>query len=175
MRVVMSQPLRKLALTIHILVSVGWVGAVTAYLALALVGWQGDCEQLVRASYLMMEVTALYVIVPLAVASFLTGIVMAVGTRWGLFRHYWVTFSFLLTVVAILVLFGQLGPISNGADRAQDPSIPPDELYGAGGQVLHAAFGLLVLCVIAGLNVFKPSGLTPYGWRKVRDERAGNQ
>ena len=32
--------------------------------------------------------------------------------------------------------------------------------------------GLLVLLVITVLNVYKPRGLTPYGWRKQEESRA---
>lgn len=45
--------------------------------------------QLDRAAHLAMELTALFVIVPLAFASLLTGLVQALGTTWGLFRDYW--------------------------------------------------------------------------------------
>jgi hypothetical protein len=51
-----------------------------------------------------MELTGWYVIVPLAVAALLTGLVMALGTPWGLFRHYWVLISLVLTILATVVL-----------------------------------------------------------------------
>ncbi|MCI0645282.1 MAG: hypothetical protein L0346_10410 [Chloroflexi bacterium] len=42
---------------------------------------------------------------------------------------------------------------------------------GLGGGLFHAGVGLLVLLVIQVLNVYKPPGLTPYGWRKQQEER----
>ena len=45
-----------------------------------------------------------FVIVPLAIASLLTGVVQALATPWGLFRHYWVVIKLFLTVFATLVL-----------------------------------------------------------------------
>jgi hypothetical protein len=44
-------------------------------------------------------------------------------------------------------------------------------LTGLGGDLLHPGVGLLVLLVITGLNVYKPRGLTPYGWRKQQERR----
>jgi hypothetical protein len=41
-----------------------------------------------------------------------------------------------------------------------------------GGDLGHAVGGLVVLLVITALNVFKPPGLTPYGWRKQQELRA---
>ena len=61
--------LRKLALTAHITASVGWVGAVIVFLALAVLGLTSGDEQTVRGAYLVMEAAAWFVLVPLAVAS----------------------------------------------------------------------------------------------------------
>lgn len=171
----MSQRVRKAALTTHITVSVGWIGAVATYLALAVTGLTSQDGQLVRAAYLAMEVTAFYVIVPLAVATLLTGLVMALGTRWGLFRHYWVLISLLLTIIAIVILLTQLENIRYAASIAADPTTSSADLRGAAGQVLHSGLGLVVLLVITALNVYKPQGLTPYGWRKIRKQRTESQ
>lgn len=52
-----TPPLRKFALTAHVISSVGWLGAVAAFLALAVAGLAGRDARLVRASYLAMELT----------------------------------------------------------------------------------------------------------------------
>ncbi len=57
-----------------------------------------------RAAYLVMELIGWFVLVPLSLASLLTGLVQALGTKWGLFRHYWVLFKLLITVLATIVL-----------------------------------------------------------------------
>jgi hypothetical protein len=100
----MAPGLRKVALTAHVTSSVGWLGAVATFLALALAGLISKDAQLVRAAYLMMELTGWFVLVPLSLASLLTGLVQALGTPWGLFRHYWVLFKLLITVLATVVL-----------------------------------------------------------------------
>jgi hypothetical protein len=118
-----------------------------------------------------MELIAWYVLVPLGLASLVTGLVMSLGTRWGLFRHYWVVFSLLLTIVAIVVLLTRLEPISYRATLAADPSTSSADLRNA-GVLLHPGLGLLVLLVVTALNVYKPNGLTPYGWRKIQEQRS---
>ena len=40
-----------------------------------------------------------------------------------------------------------------------------------GGDLFHPGAGLVPLLLITALNVYKPAGLTPYGWRKQREER----
>lgn len=75
--------------TTQLVGTVGAAGAkVAAYLALDVATATSQDPQTLRAPYLGMDLIVRYVIVPLALASLLTGLVMAVGTRWGLVRHY---------------------------------------------------------------------------------------
>ena len=99
--------LRKFVLLTHITTSVGWLGAVVAYLALDITATTGRDVQTVRAAYVAMDVTVSQVIVPLALASVLIGVVNALGTPWGLFRHYWILFKLLLTTSAATVLLAE--------------------------------------------------------------------
>lgn len=165
-----SPRLRTFALTTHIIVSVGWIGAVVAYLALDVTVATSQDEASLRAAYLGMRVIAWYAIVPLAVASTVTGLVMALGTRWGLFRHYWVLISLMLTVLALAVLLVELGTIDQLARTASDPSTSRSELRSLGSTLPHSGGGLVLLIVITTLNVSKPRGVTPYGWRKLQEE-----
>lgn len=166
----MTPGLRKLALTVHLTCSVGWIGAVVAYLALGVSAVTGQDAQTVRAAWIAMELTGWFVIVPLALAALLTGLVMSLGTPWGLFRHYWVLITLVLTVLSTVVLLLHMPTVSALATvaRAADGA----DLRGLGGDLVHPAVGLLVLLVVTALNVYKPRGMTPYGWRKQREERA---
>ena len=75
--------LRKLALTAHVTSSVGWLGAVAVFLALGIAGLTSQDAQMVRAAYLTMDWAGWFVLVPLAVASLLTGLVQSLGTQWA--------------------------------------------------------------------------------------------
>ncbi|HVH66748.1 MAG TPA: hypothetical protein VM716_02690 [Gemmatimonadales bacterium] len=151
-------------LTVHLALSVGWIGAVVAYLVLGISAVRSGDPQVTRAAWIAMELTGWYAIVPLAVGSLLTGIVMALGTPWGLFRHYWVLISFTLTVFCVTILLLHMPTVSSQAQvaRTADPAV----LSGLGGDLFHPSVGLLLLLVITVLNVYKPRGLTPYGRRK---------
>jgi hypothetical protein len=165
--------LRKFALTVHLTFSVGWIGAVIAYLGLGIAAVTSQDVQTVRAAWIAMELTGWYVIVPLALASLLTGLVMSLGTKWGLFRHYWVLFSLVLTILATVVLLLHMPTVSFLADVAAEAD--DTSLGGLGGDLLHPSVGLLVLLVIQALNVYKPRGMTPYGWRKQHEQRPVSQ
>ena len=168
---IMTPRLRKFALAAHIALAVGWIGAVAGYIALDVAAAMSQDAQTLRAAYLAMELIAWYVIVPLALASLLTGLVMSLGTKWGLFRHYWVLISLLLTIVATVVLLVETQTISSFAAVAANPTTSGDELRALGSTLVHSVGGAVVLFVILVLNVYKPRGMTQYGWRKQQDQR----
>ena len=169
----MSPALRKLALSVHLTCSVGWIGTVVAYVALGVAATTSGDGGTVRAAWIAMELIGWYVILPLAVASLVTGLVMALGTRWGLFRHYWVLFSLVLTTVAVVVLVLHLPAVSAMAEVARDAD--GATLDGLGGDLLHSGVGLAVLLVVQVLNVYKPRGVTGYGRRRQAGRAARAQ
>jgi len=165
----MSPGVRKLTLAVHITVSVGWIGAVAGYIALDVTAATSHDALTLRTAYLAMDLVARSVIVPLALLALLTGLVMSLGTKWGLFRHYWVLISFLLTVVATLVLLAETRTISSFADIAADPTRSGADLRALGTTLVHSVGGTVMLLVILVLNMYKPRGLTAYGLRKERE------
>lgn len=166
----MTSGLRKFALTVHVTASVGWLGAVASFLALAVIGLTHQNTQTVRSVYLVMEPAAWFVLVPLALASLLTGLISSLGTTWGLFRHYWVVFKLLINVFATIILLIYMKTFTLMAGVAADPSAEISLVRNA-SPVIHAGAALLLLIVATTLSVYKPRGMTRYGWRKQREQR----
>jgi uncharacterized membrane protein len=170
----MTPRIRKLALTAHVVSSVGWLGAAAVFLALAIVGLTSQDAPTVRGAYLVMAPAGWYVLVPLALASLLTGLVQSLGTAWGLFRHYWVLFKLLMTVFATLVLLMYMRTFRYLAEVAGNPSADLGTVRNA-SPMLHAVLALLLLVVATVLAVYKPQGMTRYGQRKQHEARAPTQ
>ena len=169
----MTPRLRSFALTAHVTSSVGWLGAVAAFLALAIAGLTSQDTQTVQATYIATELITWFVIVPLSVASLLTGLVSSLGTAWGLFRHYWVLSKLLLTIFATLLLLLHTQPIGYVARVAAETTLSSADLRGLRVQlVADAGAALLVLLVNTTLAVYKPWGLTRYGQRKLHERHA---
>jgi hypothetical protein len=167
---IMAPGLRKLALTAHVTSSLGWFGAVAAFLALAITGLTSQDAQLARVAYRAMEVITWFVIVPLAFVSLLTGIVSSLGTKWGLFRYYWVLLKLLITALATLILLVHLQPIERLAAVAATTSVSGANLRDAQlNMVVASAAALAVLLALTALSVYKPRGMTPYGQRKQQE------
>jgi hypothetical protein len=166
----MNVRLRKLALTTHVTVSVGWFGAITTFSALAIVGLTARDEQTLRATYLVAQPLTEYVLVPLAIASLLTGLIQSLGTAWGLFRHYWILFKLVINIVATVVLLTYTGTVDHFAAIAADPSADLAQLRSP-TFVLHSTLALFILLVATVLAVYKPRGMTPYGQRRQHERR----
>ena len=169
---VLTPTLRKFALTAHVTSSVGWLGAVGSFLVLTVAGLIGQDDQTVRSVYIATELTTWYAIVPLAFASLLTGLVVALGTSWGLFRHYWVLVKFMLTILATTLLLLHTQPIGRLAAIARDISVGSANVRSLQVQVAaDATAAVLALLVNVTLSIYKPRGMTAYGRRRQQQPR----
>jgi hypothetical protein len=142
---------RKLALTAHVTASVGWLGAVVAFLALSIAGLTSQDPQTVRGAYL----------------------VCSLSSSWGLFRHYWVLFKLLINVVATIVLLLYMQTLDALGDVAAATASSSSGLRGLGdpSPALHAAAALLLLLLATTLAIYKPRGMTRYGQRTQHRQR----
>lgn len=173
---IMPPRLRRIALTTHIACSVGWLGAVAAFLVLNIAGLTSHNAEVVRGAYLSMNLIGLYIIVPLSLAALTTGLIQSLGTEWGLFRHYWVLTKLTLTIGATgLLMVHQFGAVEKAARRvlAVTPGTLPD-MGGLGSELLSkAGLAAVALLAITVLSIFKPWGLTSYGLRRRSERLSG--
>ena len=169
---VMKPALRKLLLTTHVVVSIGWLGAAAGVLALGIAGLVSTSDA--SAMYQATEVVWRSVIIPFSLAALVTGVVQALGTQWGLFRHYWVLAKFLITVGAVLLLLLHTSSLLPALARAAidgSSTVVEGRAHGHGGipprihLVVAASGTLLLLLTTAILSVYKPWGKTPFGRR----------
>jgi hypothetical protein len=95
-------------------------------------------------------------VLPLALGSLVTGVVLSLGTKWGLVKHRWVLVKFVLTVIAVVATTFSLRA---GLHEAADGVVGA-----AGGDVFAAACVSLAFYVFnTVLSVFKPWGRTRWG------------
>jgi hypothetical protein len=166
----MPASVRRAALAMHVISSVGWIGAAAAYLVLGITAALSQSPLTVRAAWIGMELLGWQAVVPLGCLALVTGLIMSVGTPWGLVRHYWVLIALALTVLALAVLVFHMPAVTAGADLAR--TLDDRAVTELGGDVLHPALGLVVLIVIAVLNIIKPRGMTRYGQKRAQERAA---
>jgi hypothetical protein len=167
----MTPALRRFTFTAHITSSIGWIGAVLAFLALAVIGFTSDDPVKVRGAYLLMAPAAWCVLVPLAHASLLSGIVLSLGTTWGLFRYYWVVLKLGITVFATVILLIYMATFRQMAGVvAADPVVDLAAVRNA-SPIVHAILAFILLLATTVLGVYKPFGMTRYGERLFAEPR----
>ena len=166
----MSPGLRKLVRTAHITFAVGWLGAVAGFLALAIIGWKSQDAQAISAAYLAMYWITRFVILPLSFAPLITGPILSLGTPWGLFRHYWILAKLLITILSTLILLIHLQPIRYLADAAAKGTLSSADTQIQIQMVAASTAALIALIVTNILAVYKPKGMTRYGWHKQYEE-----
>jgi uncharacterized membrane protein len=144
----MSAYTRRALLTVHIIASVGLLGDVAAVLAINVIAATTADTELAAASYELLALFGFLFGIPLSLVSLLSGIVLGLGSKWGVLRYAWVATKLGLLVSVIVVGAVVLGP---GTDAMR---------HGDGGAesrlVLGAAWQLVALCTATGLSVFKP-------------------
>ena len=156
--------LRKFVRTAHVIFSVGWLGTVAAFLALAIAGLTSQNTQMVRAVYIAMGLITRFVIVPLSfVPLLLTGPILSLGTPWGLVRHYWILAKVLINILSTAILLVHVQPINYLWRVAAEETLSSADRGAQVQLVVAAAAGFLALLVATALAVYKPRGMTQYG------------
>lgn len=157
----LSPAARKVVLVTHVVASVGWLGAVGVFLTLAVASLASADATSVHALYLAMDLCGWYVIVPLCLASLASGVAAALGTAWGLVRHYWVLLKLAMTIPSTFLLLMHLHPLDRVlAGSGPGPRVLTIQL------IVESLAALVVLMVATILSIYKPRGTTSFGsWR----------
>jgi hypothetical protein len=161
----LAPPWRKVLLSVHITSTVGALGADVTILALGLSGLTGSNPATV---YPAMGLIGGSILAPLAVASLVTGIVLARLSVWGVFTYWWVVIKLATTTGLAILVLQVLVPRFAAASAAASSGIPladADRLQ----LVVTAATGTTLLIAMVVLAVFKPS------WRLRRAERGSHR
>ena len=171
----MTPALRKLTITAHVTFSVGWLGAVAAFLVLSIAGLTSHDAEVVRGAYLSMDLISRFIIIPMCFAALATGLLQALGTPWGLFRYYWIPLKFGLAIFATFALlvhqFGVMAEAAKRVSGAAAETLFSADLGPLKTELVRApSLAILLLLVAASLGVYKPWGLTLYG-RRRQEER----
>src|SRR5918912_1401062 len=156
----MSRRRRKLVLTLHVGSSVGWLGAAIAMTVLLVAGLVTGNPALRHSAFTFMHVYDLAVMIPLGYLALITGVLLSVGTNWGLLKHWWIVVKLVLTV-AVLVFAGVFtsGWVLEAVVRtAEDPMADLGTL--AAQLVANVVAFNVVFWTNATISMFKPWGLT---------------
>lgn len=164
----LSRRARHVVLIVHIVSSVAWIGVNLAMLALVVAGLTSSSGQVVAVAQQAVTIIVPPVVPPLAIATVVSGVVLGIGTRWGLITHRWVTIKLALSLVMLVLVFVALLPGALGADTP-DPTQSADALRAQtdiGQMIFPPVVSSIALIVATVLSVTKPGGTTRWARRQ---------
>ncbi len=177
-RVKLSRPARRASLVVHAAASAGWLGLTLGLFALGVTAATTGSAVTVEASVRAMKLFADWLLLPLAFLTLLSGLLLALGTPWGLARHRWVYTKFWLTLATTTATVFALRPGVNDAVFAVAAGEPvPD----AGDILFGPVVSLSAYLFMTVISILKPWGLTRRGRRlrasadSRRDARGARQ
>ncbi|MEV5978818.1 DUF2269 domain-containing protein [Streptomyces sp. NPDC052114] len=163
----LSRPARRATLVVHVVGAAGWLGLTLGLLALALPAVTTESPGSIEASVRSMKVFTDWLVLPLALLTLLSGLLLSLGTPWGLARHRWVYAKFWLTLATTVASAFSLRP---GVDATAATVAAGDPLTDPSGLIAGPIVSLSAYLFMTVISVLKPWGLTRRG-RKQRGEK----
>lgn len=161
---------RKFVLLVHGISALGWLGLNIGNLTLELTGVFTTDPTTQHAVYRVLGLLADTLLIPISLIAFTTGVLLSVGTHWGLLRHWWIVVKFALTLIAVVLIPLSLLPGIHDLVDLVDAT-PADQLVERGGaavQLITAGCVSTTMYVTnAVLSVYTPWGRTAYGKRRL--------
>lgn len=158
----LGRPARRASLVVHVVASAAWLGLTLGLLALGVTAATAASPVAVDAAVRCMKLFADWLLLPLALLTLVSGLVLALGTPWGLARYRWVYTKFWLTLGTTVATFFALRPGANAAAAAVAAGRPlPD----AGDVLFGPVVSLSAYVFMTVLSLLKPWGLTRRGRR----------
>ncbi|MGN9808940.1 DUF2269 domain-containing protein [Micromonospora sp. BQ11] len=158
----LAPPARKALLTLHVVSSVGWLGADLVLLTLGVAVLRGADPDTV---YPVAALVATLLFAPLGVLVWVIGVTSALLTPWGLLRHRWVAVKLVLTTVLATLVLLLLTPRLRHAG-AVGAALPHAERIDL---VVAPAVSSTLMLVATVLSTYKPWG------RLRRADRTGGR
>lgn len=113
----LSRGWRKTTLIVHIVSAGAWIGIDVMVAVLVLTGRFGTSDDVRGLAY---EALATFVVWPMLASGLVclvTGLILGLGTRWGLLRYWWVAVKLVLNLVLCTLIVVLLQP---GMDEVAD-------------------------------------------------------
>lgn len=158
---------RRMLVTLHIALSVGWLGASMVMLTLAIAARASQSADVARGGYWAMHLVADVLLIPLSLSVLLIGILVAVAGPWGLLRHWWVTVKLIATCVAVVLSLLALPALTGVAYRSALGGALAAEHDAGTRLIIAASVSVALYLTLTAVSVLKPWGRTARGRRSA--------
>ena len=106
----LSRRPRHAVLVLHIVSAVGWIGVDLALIPLVLTGLTTDDGPTAAAAYRAVAILVPWTVPALSLLILTTGILLGLGTKWGLVRYWWVAVKLVISLILTMLVFVALLP-----------------------------------------------------------------
>jgi len=154
---------------VHLLAVSCWIGGAMALTVLNICQPQARSQEMLYGMNHAAHIIDIWIIViPGAIGCLLTGLIYGLFTNWGFFKHRWMLWKWILTILAVIsgtfMLGVWEGDMLEMSGKTHDNSLTDTNyLWIKGKHVLLSAVQVAVLIFMVYLSVFKP-------WKKAVDE-----
>lgn len=150
-------------ISVHVGTVAVWFGVALAMVLMAAVNIKATNGDELYAVNAMVKFLDDFVVIPMAIASVLTGTLLCWLTVWGFFKFYWVITKWIATTA--LIIFGTfwLGPWTNAITAIADIErvkalTNPLFMFDIHGVIIGGAIQLICLFAIIAISIIKPWG-----------------
>ncbi len=157
----LSRPARRAHLVVHVAVSVGWLGLTLGLLTLSVTGYASGSPDTTVAAYRAMKIFSDWLLIPVALLTLVSGLIVSLGTPWGLARHRWIVVKFWLTLATVVLTAFSLRP---GIDRLAADAVAGTPDTGL-SMVAAPSVATATYFFVTAISVLKPWGPTKRGSR----------
>ena len=149
---------RKIWLLVHAASALGWLGIDVVLAVLVFTGELSRDPAVVAVSLQTLRLFVLWTLVPAGILCLVSGIVLGLGSKYGVLRYWWVAIKLVINLVLLaLVLLVLPGAVDNAAEygRAVADGAAPPEL---GNIFMPPIVSSTALVFALVLSYFKPWG-----------------
>lgn len=163
---------RKGVLVVHIASAGAWIGIDVVMGVLVFAALGTDDEGTKALCFRALELFAVWPLITAGLVCLASGVVLGLGTKWGLVRYWWVAVKLILNVVLVVLVVVLLRPgVTEAAERGRLFAAGEAVSLAAGDMVFPPVVSTSALLVATVLAVFKPWGLIRKRRAPKRDAR----
>jgi len=106
----LSRTWRKVTLIVHIVSAGAWIGIDVMVAVFVFVGWFGTDVEVRSLAYRALAEFVVWPMLISGLVSLVTGVILGLGTKWGLLRYWWVVVKLVLNLVLCTLILVALQP-----------------------------------------------------------------
>jgi hypothetical protein len=158
---------RKAVMVLHAICGISWMGVDIAVFVLLVTARTTNDPALVISGFNAIRMIVPIAVPPLSLGILLTGLILGLGTRWGLLRYWWVLLKLMLSLIMTVLVFVSLVPGVNSIAVLSTTTMSADAVRASLGSLpdqlmFPPIVSFLMLGIAAILSIFKPWRRTPW-------------